>query len=224
MIFCCSSIRTATRHASPNQSHPTKHRRSSRKLSVLTFYHHLPFHSKNKPTDGVYLTSPLWGHIVDARGPRPLLFSGFFLLLAGYSGIRFIFNAGIPPGADTIPTSTFCALVVCKLMTGAGGNCGITSALNTSAKTFPDRAVCLLIGSLIVLVVNFFSVLFIAWTSYGDSSFWIRSLCVLVLCGGTYGGRQRYAFLPQAPRLWYGFSHDFWLFLREAYTAPTYCG
>jgi hypothetical protein len=89
----------------------------------------------------VYLTSPLWGHIVDVHGPRRLLASGFFLLLAGYSGIRFIFDTGIPPGASTISTPTFCALVACKLMTGAGGNCGIMSALNTSAKTFPDRAV-----------------------------------------------------------------------------------
>lgn len=91
---------------------------------------------------GVYFSGPLWGRIVDSRGPRPLLISSFALLLAGYFGIRSLYDSG--PGSESAtPLSTFkyVLLVACGLMTGAGGNAGLTGAINSTAKTFPDRAV-----------------------------------------------------------------------------------
>ncbi|GLB33202.1 putative MFS general substrate transporter [Lyophyllum shimeji] len=89
---------------------------------------------------GVYSSGPIWGRIVDLRGPRILLASSFALLLAGYSGIRYIYDSGIPASSTTISTFTFCVLVVCSFMTGSGGNAGLTSAVNSTAKTFPDKA------------------------------------------------------------------------------------
>ncbi len=39
----------------------------------------------------------------------------------------------------------FCALVVCSFLTGIGGNGGLASAMNATAKSFPDGAVSLFI-------------------------------------------------------------------------------
>ncbi|TFK35096.1 major facilitator superfamily domain-containing protein [Crucibulum laeve] len=89
---------------------------------------------------GVYSSGPIWGRIVDTRGPRILLVGAFLLLLSGYSGIRHMFNAGLPEGAKTLSAFSFWLLVTCSYMTGAGGNGGLTSSVNATAKTFPDHA------------------------------------------------------------------------------------
>jgi hypothetical protein len=96
------------------------------------------------PAVGVYASGPIWGRIVDTRGPQILLGGAFILLLAGYSGMRHYFDAGVPMTdsiAATISLFGFCVLVACCFMTGAGGNAGLTAGVNTTAKTFPDRAV-----------------------------------------------------------------------------------
>ncbi|KAG5643241.1 hypothetical protein DXG03_001290 [Asterophora parasitica] len=89
---------------------------------------------------GVYSSGPFWGRIVDLRGPQILLVSAFALLLTGYSGIRYIYDSGVPEASTTVSTLTFSLLVLCSFMTGAGGNGGLTSAVNSTAKTFPDKA------------------------------------------------------------------------------------
>jgi hypothetical protein len=90
---------------------------------------------------GVFSTGPIWGRITDSRGPFSLFLSGFFLLLLGYSGIRFFFDTGLPDTASSLKLSSFLILIVCGYMTGAGGNGGMVGALNVIAKTFPDRMV-----------------------------------------------------------------------------------
>ncbi|KAF9460956.1 major facilitator superfamily domain-containing protein [Collybia nuda] len=89
---------------------------------------------------GVYSSGPFWGRIVDTRGPRILLISAFIFLLIGYSGMRHIYDAGVPTSATTISTFTFCLLVACNYLTGAGGNGGLASSVNATARTFPDKA------------------------------------------------------------------------------------
>lgn len=101
---------------------------------------------------GVYSSGPVWGRIVDSRGPRYLLASGFVLLLLGYSGIRHVYDVGLPM-SESDPSSQlsawrFYALIACSFVTGAGGNGGLTGAINSTAKTFPDRAVCITIYQL----------------------------------------------------------------------------
>ncbi|KAJ7470410.1 major facilitator superfamily domain-containing protein [Mycena latifolia] len=88
---------------------------------------------------GVYSSGPFWGRIVDARGPRiPLAFSFVFLFL-GYAGIRHFYDTGVPP-ESTLSSLSMGLLIACSFMTGAGGNAGFTGAINSTAKSFPDKA------------------------------------------------------------------------------------
>ncbi|EDQ99776.1 uncharacterized protein LACBIDRAFT_315269 [Laccaria bicolor S238N-H82] len=48
---------------------------------------------------GVYASGPIWGRIVDRRGPRILLACGFMFLFGGYSGIRHLYDEGVPDDA-----------------------------------------------------------------------------------------------------------------------------
>jgi MFS family permease len=91
---------------------------------------------------GVYSSGPIWGKIVDSRGPRILLACSFVSLLGGYSGIRYLYDSGLAPDALSAPAITFYTLLLCSFLTGIGGAGGITGALNTITKSFPDRAVC----------------------------------------------------------------------------------
>ena len=90
---------------------------------------------------GVYTTGPVWGRIVDSRGPRILLSCAFVFLLGGYMGMRYLFNAGLPKGVEHLPVLGFVTLVLCSYLTGAGGNGGLTSSVNSTAKSFPDQMV-----------------------------------------------------------------------------------
>ncbi|PFH47164.1 hypothetical protein AMATHDRAFT_152811 [Amanita thiersii Skay4041] len=87
---------------------------------------------------GVYSTGPIWGRIVDTRGPRILLACAFFLLLSGYSGIRHLYDTGLAENVKTLSIPSFILLVMCGFVSGAGGNAGLTSGINSTAKTFPD--------------------------------------------------------------------------------------
>ena len=106
--------------------------RNFRQSSTLTW--HFPV--------GVYSSGPMWGRIVDSRGPRILLACSFVSLLGGYSGIRYLYDSGLAPDALSVPAIIFYALLLCSFLTGIGGAGGVTGALNTISKTFPDQAVC----------------------------------------------------------------------------------
>ncbi|EDR02388.1 uncharacterized protein LACBIDRAFT_309717 [Laccaria bicolor S238N-H82] len=88
---------------------------------------------------GGSISGPVVGRIVDSRGPRILFVCAFLFLLGGYSGIRYIYDKGIPEDATSLSAFSFSLLILFGFMTGAGNHCGITGALNTIAKTFPDR-------------------------------------------------------------------------------------
>ncbi|RXW15826.1 hypothetical protein EST38_g10027 [Candolleomyces aberdarensis] len=88
---------------------------------------------------GVYTTGPVWGRIVDSRGPRILLCCAFVFLLGGYMGMRYLYDAGLPEGVNHLSVLSFAALVLCSYLTGAGGNGGLTSSVNSTARTFPDQ-------------------------------------------------------------------------------------
>lgn len=90
---------------------------------------------------GVYSSGPIWGKIVDSRGPRILLVSAFLFLLGGYSGIRYLYDRGLPTGVESLGSIALCALVLLSYLTGAGGNAGLVSSVNSTAKTFPDKTV-----------------------------------------------------------------------------------
>ncbi|EDQ98764.1 uncharacterized protein LACBIDRAFT_192361 [Laccaria bicolor S238N-H82] len=113
---------------------------------------------------GVYASGPIWGRIVDRRGPRILLACGFMFLLGGYSGIRHLYDEGIPDDAASLSTLGL-------FMTGAGGNGGLTSAVNSTAKTFPDRTR----GSTTGLVIS----------GFGLSAFLFSTISHLFYAGNT---------------------------------------
>lgn len=88
---------------------------------------------------GVFASGPIWGRIVDSRGPRIPLIGAFLCFLAGYTGIKRMYDAGTDSGTS-ISAAHFTLLVVCGLLTGLGANAGIASAINTTAKSFPPSA------------------------------------------------------------------------------------
>ena len=72
-----------------------------------------------------------------------LLACGFAFLLAGYSGMRYFYNSPDDgkPSAEKLSHLDFAILTLCSFLTGAGGNGGLTAAVNASAKSFPDEMV-----------------------------------------------------------------------------------
>ncbi|KAJ3998319.1 major facilitator superfamily domain-containing protein [Lentinula boryana] len=120
---------------------------------------------------GVYISAPILGKIVDTRGPKSLLLSGFVLLLSGYSGIRIIYDAGLPKDVTTLSTAMFALLIACSFMTGVGGNGGLCAAINTTAKTFPDKVR----GSTTGLVIS----------GFGLSAFLFSAIAHLAFPGNT---------------------------------------
>jgi MFS family permease len=88
----------------------------------------------------MYTSGLFWGRLGDTRGPRPLLVGAFIFLLTGYSGIRGLYDAGLGK-APELSQLRLVLLVMCSLFTGVGGNAGMMSAINTTAKSFPDQFV-----------------------------------------------------------------------------------
>ncbi|KAK4685150.1 hypothetical protein P7C73_g5008, partial [Tremellales sp. Uapishka_1] len=90
---------------------------------------------------GMYLSGPLWGKIVDARGSRiPLLIAGL-LNLAGYSLLHAFYTGTIPirsaPGSPVLPIN-FTLMCLTLTMTGFGGSAGLSASMNAVAKSYPD--------------------------------------------------------------------------------------
>jgi hypothetical protein len=67
-------------------------------------------------------------------------------------GMRYLYNSGLPSGVAHLSIPAFLLLATCSFLTGAGGNGGLTGSVNSTAKTFPDKAVSL--GSTSVLISN----------------------------------------------------------------------
>lgn len=139
-----------------------------------------PNSDQNKITVGVYSTAPFLGRIADLRGPRGLLSAAFVLLLVGYLGIRYIFiNGG--GGDGQLHVVGFWLLVICSYMTGVGGNGGLVSGVNVTAKSFPDRVVSLL-HCIPDLIGQFTGSIFRAESDGdGNSPIWLRPLRILLL-------------------------------------------
>ncbi|TFY63639.1 hypothetical protein EVJ58_g3140 [Rhodofomes roseus] len=64
---------------------------------------------------------------------------GFFSLLVGYLGIRHYYDQGLSDGSSTLGTLSICLLAAFSFLTGIGGNGGLASAMNSTAKSWPDK-------------------------------------------------------------------------------------
>lgn len=96
--------------------------------------------SLKSPTVGSCGSGPILGKLADSRGPRPSLALSFVLLLAGYLGIKALYDASggnaEPAGGDTL-----LALILFEFLSGVGSEAGYCAALNVVMKSFPDRIV-----------------------------------------------------------------------------------
>ncbi|KAF8341288.1 major facilitator superfamily domain-containing protein [Cantharellus anzutake] len=90
---------------------------------------------------GVYSTGPIMGIIADRQGPRILFILAVILLSVGYLGIKLFYDEviGLPGAAEHTFTSGLVILAIFSYCSGAGGNAGLTAALNATAKSFPDN-------------------------------------------------------------------------------------
>jgi hypothetical protein len=140
MLNTFYSVLSPTGRKTGNYSHSTQHRCLGRKWCDIG-----PLLGGDSKPDllgvGVYSSGPIWGRIVDSKGPRILLAGAFLFLLSGYSGMRYLYDSGLPRNISSLSIFGFCALVAFSFLTGAGGNAGLISAVNSTAKTFPDQAV-----------------------------------------------------------------------------------
>ncbi|KAF7331089.1 NmrA domain-containing protein [Mycena venus] len=119
---------------------------------------------------GVYISGPFWGRIVDSRGPRLPLAFAFVFLFFGYTGIRHFYDVGLE-GDTTLSTFSLGLLIACSFMTGAGGNAAFTGAVNSTAKSFPDKARATTTG--------------IVLSGFGLSAFFFSTLAHILFPGDT---------------------------------------
>ncbi|KAG6375350.1 major facilitator superfamily domain-containing protein [Boletus reticuloceps] len=119
---------------------------------------------------GVYTSGPVWGRIVDHKGPRIPLIGASICLLVGYLGIKQMYDDGVGSAATVSPLH-LASLVACSFMTGLGGNAGLGAAMNTTAKSFPPSARATTTG----LVLS----------GFGLSAFWFSLLAHTLFPGDT---------------------------------------
>ncbi|KAF8121388.1 major facilitator superfamily domain-containing protein [Boletus edulis] len=119
---------------------------------------------------GSYTSGPVWGRIVDRKGPRIPLIGASICLLVGYLGIKRMYDDGIGSAATVSPLH-LALLVVCSFMTGLGGNAGLSAAMNTTTKSFPPSACATTTG----LVLS----------GFGLSAFWFSLLVHTLFPGNT---------------------------------------
>ncbi|KAF8550215.1 MFS general substrate transporter [Imleria badia] len=119
---------------------------------------------------GVSIFGPVWGRIVDRKGPRIPLIGASICLFVGYLGIKQMYDDGIGDGATVSPLHLV-LLVMCSFMTGLGGNAGSAAAVNTTAKSFPASARATTTG----LVIS----------GFGLSAFWFSLLAHTFFPGDT---------------------------------------
>lgn len=87
---------------------------------------------------GLCLFAPLLGRLADLRGPRPCLALSFILLLAGYLGVKVMYDAS-EHSAEPAGGRTLLGLVLFELFSGMGSAAGYSAALNAVMKSFPDK-------------------------------------------------------------------------------------
>ena len=96
--------------------------------------------SSKYPTVGVYGSAPFAGKLADSRGPQASLTLSFFLLLIGYLGIKAVYDAS-EDNTEPAGSGTLFTLILFELLSGMGSDAGYFGALNTVAKSFPNKIV-----------------------------------------------------------------------------------
>ena len=129
-----------------------------------------------------------------------LLATGFVSLLIGYSGIRYFYDGPATKIPDLSPSALssaeklsavgFALLVFCSFLTGAGGNAGLTSSMNATAKTFPDQMVSsrsMIISTILTVSPSFqrATTTGLVISGFGLSAFFFSTISHLLYAGDT---------------------------------------
>lgn len=124
---------------------------------------------------------PVWGRIVDSRGPRIALVTASITLFAGYAGIKCIYDRGI--GSDTlVPLITLLLVIFSHMLVGFGSCAGGAAAINMTAKRFPESAR----GTTTSLVASGFGLSAFCYSAFASTFFpGDTSALLLVLALGT---------------------------------------
>jgi hypothetical protein len=77
---------------------------------------------------------------VTSVSPHSLLILASVFLFAGYIGLRSYFDAG-PSSEEVLPLFSLIVMSTFSFMTGTGGSAGLIAAVNSTAKSFPERLV-----------------------------------------------------------------------------------
>ncbi|KAI6119233.1 hypothetical protein EV401DRAFT_1963456 [Pisolithus croceorrhizus] len=78
---------------------------------------------------------------IDSRGPQIPLAGASVCSIPGYAGIKRMYDDGTGLGTS-VSTAHFALLITCGFLTALGARAGIISAINATAKSFPESAVC----------------------------------------------------------------------------------
>lgn len=84
---------------------------------------------------GVYLSGPVLGSFVDARGPKPVLSSAALCLLLGYAGLATMYRGGEDGLYALVGVP---GLALCQVATGIGGSAGLSASLKATSQSFPS--------------------------------------------------------------------------------------
>lgn len=132
---------------------------------------------------GVYGSAPFAGKIADLKGPRFPLTLSFTLLLIGYLGTKAIYDAA-EGNTEPARDRTLFMLMLCGLISGIGSMAGYPAALNTVAKSFPNKIRTTVTG-IVVSGVGLSAFIFsmIARTIFpGNTSGFLQTLALGTAC------------------------------------------
>ncbi|KAF9652133.1 MFS general substrate transporter [Thelephora ganbajun] len=87
---------------------------------------------------GVYASAPFLGKLADSRGPRLSMTLSFVLLLTGYLGTKGVYDAS-EGNTEPVKGGMLFTLILFGLLSGIGSDAGYSAALNTVAKSFPNK-------------------------------------------------------------------------------------
>jgi len=127
--------------------------------------------------------------------------------------MRVIYDGGIPKSSDSLPGILFGLLIVFSFMTGMGGNAGLASAINSTAKTFPDTVVR-------ADIISFYhgADVFIAWFYYRTRNIWFWPFRFRFLNYCSSRLPWRYILIPLGSRYRDFFPYDFRLLFCSTHT------
>jgi hypothetical protein len=131
--------------------------------------------------------------------------------------MKQLYDAGLPPRVNSLPIFIFVALILCTLLAGSGGTAADIAAVNSTAKTFPDRMVIFfsLDPELLSITHNI-----PAWLHYRLGHLWLRIITFPIHQRLPFLLPRQHICLPPRPRFGYFSTHDHGILPRSSDPTP----